>query len=106
LGSSVAPCRVAYNRAPHKTTGVSPFKTVYGLDPLTPRYLTPGAIKERPSVEAKKRVKEIKGIHDKVREKIEKTNANYQSQANKHRRKVFFQLGDLIWVHLRMKRLP
>ncbi|GKD14656.1 transposon ty3-I gag-pol polyprotein [Tanacetum coccineum] len=26
----------AYNRAPNKTTGISPFKVVYGLNPSTP----------------------------------------------------------------------
>lgn len=45
-------------------------------------------------------------MHDKVREKIEKSNASYQVQANKHKRKVVFQPEDLVWVHLRKKRFP
>jgi len=40
-------------------------------------------------------------LHDKVGEKIEKSNAGYQVQANKHKRKVVFQPGDLILAHLR-----
>ena len=44
-------------------------------------------------------------MHDKVKEKIKKSNANYQVQANKHRRKVIFQSRDLVWVHLRKDRL-
>ena len=31
----------AYNRAPSKATGLSPFKVVYGVDPLSPNDLTP-----------------------------------------------------------------
>ena len=30
-----------YNRAPSKATGLSPFKVVYGIDPLSPNDLTP-----------------------------------------------------------------
>ena len=31
----------AYNKAPSKATGLSPFKVVYGIDPLSPNDLTP-----------------------------------------------------------------
>jgi len=31
----------AYNKAPSKATGLSPFKVVYGTDPLSPNDLTP-----------------------------------------------------------------
>jgi len=41
-----------------------------------------------------------------VRSKVEKTNASYQAQANKHKKKVVFQPGDLVWVHLRKERFP
>ena len=41
-----------YNRAPHKTTGLSCFKIVCRVDPLTPRDLVPRAIERKPSAEA------------------------------------------------------
>ena len=69
----------AYNRAPQKTIGLSPFKAVCGFDPLTPRDLTLRTIEGRPSVEVQKRVTVIQDQHNKVREKTEKSNANYQS---------------------------
>ena len=37
----------AYNRAQHSSTHVSPFKCVYGLNPLTPLDLAPLLMKER-----------------------------------------------------------
>jgi len=46
----------AYNKAPSRTTGVSPFKVVYGFDPLWPLDLVPKNSEEKPSVEANKRV--------------------------------------------------
>ena len=42
----------AYNRAPHKSTELSPFKIDFGVDPLTARDLVPRAIKGKPSAEA------------------------------------------------------
>jgi len=30
----------SYNRAPNKATGLSPFKMVYGIDPISPLDLT------------------------------------------------------------------
>jgi len=38
--------------------------------------------------------------------RIEKTNASYQAQVNKHKKKVVFQTGNLVWIHLRIERFP
>ena len=88
----------------HKTTGLSPFKIVYGVDPLITRDLVLRAIEGKPRVKAEQRVKEIQPLYERVREKTEKSNASYHTEANKHRRMVVFQHGDLIWVHLRKER--
>ena len=37
---------------------------------------------------------------------IEKSNASYQGQANKYKKKAVFQLGDIVWIHLRKERRP
>jgi len=50
----------------------------------------PRPIDERPSVEASKRVEEIKSLHKQVKVKIEKSNVSYQAQGNKHKKKVVF----------------
>jgi len=39
-----------------------------------------------------------------VKARIEKTNAAYEAHANKHRRKIVFRPGDLVWIHLRNER--
>ena len=36
-----------YNKAPNKTTGASPFKVVYGVDPLRPPDLVPKAMDKK-----------------------------------------------------------
>ena len=52
------------------------------------------------------RAKEIKKLHKEVRLKIEKNNAKYVEQANRRRKYVEFEVGELVWVHLRKDRFP
>jgi len=92
--------------SPSKTTGMSPFKVVYGVEPLSPLDLTPQPMDIKSNVDASKRVQEIQELHIKIKGKIEHSNATYQAQANKYRRQVIFNPSDLVWVHLRMEWLP
>ncbi|GAV72612.1 hypothetical protein CFOL_v3_16100 [Cephalotus follicularis] len=48
----------------------------------------------------------MKRHHEQIRAKIEKSNEVYRRKANKHRKKAEFQLGDLVWIHLRKERFP
>jgi hypothetical protein len=96
----------AYNRAPHKTTGLSPFEVVYGVNPSTPLDLAPFEVKSKFSKEGELRAKEIKSLHEKVREKIDKLNAKIKLRIDKRRKDVQFAPGDLVWVHLRKERFP
>jgi len=80
----------AYNRAPSKATGLSSFMVVYGIDPISALDLTPQPIDQKSRVDVVTRVEEIQKIHELERGKIEKTNASYQAQANKHKKKVVF----------------
>ena len=57
-------------------------------------------------MEASKQVEEIKCLHEQVKLKIENSNASYQAPANKHKQKVIFQVGDLIWIHFWKERFP
>jgi len=57
---------------------------------LNPLDLIPRPLDEKPSVEANKRVAEIKHLHEQAKLKIEKSNASYHARANKHKRRVIF----------------
>jgi len=50
--------------APSKAIGLSLFKIVYGVEPLSSLDLIPRPLDEKPSVEASKRVEEIKHLHE------------------------------------------
>ena len=43
----------AYNKTPSKATGLSPFKVVYGIEPLNPLDLIPRPLDQRPSAKVK-----------------------------------------------------
>jgi len=86
----------AFNRAPSKSTRLSPFQVVYGCNPRTPLDLTPLPTPAKFSWEAEKRAKEIKDLHTQVRERIEKVNSQIMQQVNKHKKGVQFQPGDLV----------
>ena len=96
----------AYNRAVHSTTNMCPFEVVYGFKPLAPIDLLPLPLQERTNMEASKRASYVKKIHEKTKEAIEKRSKYYAAWANKHRKKVTFEPGDLVWVHLRKDRFP
>ena len=96
----------AYNRSMHRTVGKSPFEVVYGLQPIGPMELAPHPTIQQFSGDAEVRAKEIKKLHKEVRLKIENNNAKYVEQANRRRKYVEFEVGELVWVHLRKDRFP
>jgi len=96
----------AFNWAPSKATGLSPFQIVYGKNPKVPLDLISIPTPIKFSWEAEKRSKEIQDLHSHIWERLEKSNANAMSQANKHKKNVQYQPGDLVWIHLRKERFP
>ena len=96
----------AFNRAPSKATHLSPFQFVYGHNPKSPLDLIPIPTPTKFSWEAEKRAKEIQDLHVQVRDSIAKANERAMHHANKHKREVHFQPGDLVWIHLRKERFP
>ena len=62
----------SYNRSLHQSIRISPFKVVYGVNPIGPLDLLPYPTKKQFSGDANKRVKEIKKLHELIRASIEK----------------------------------
>jgi hypothetical protein len=63
-------------------------------------------VQERVNFDASKRVEFIKKLHDQARTNIEKMTKLYEKRANNGQKKVLFERGDLVWVHLRKDRFP
>ncbi|XP_073300502.1 uncharacterized protein [Primulina huaijiensis] len=90
----------------HSTTNYSPFEIVYGFNPLTPLDLMSLPVSERLNMDGKKKAEFVRGLHEKVKANIEKRNEQYAKQANKGKKKVIFEKGDWVWLHLRKERFP
>jgi hypothetical protein len=78
-----------------------PFEVVYGFKPITPFDLLPLPLHERANMEASKRADYEKKIHMKTKQEIERKSKYYAAKANKNRKKMIFEPGDFVWVHLR-----
>jgi hypothetical protein len=96
----------AYNRVVHSTTQMCPFEVVYSFKPITPLDLLPLPLQESANMDASKRAEYVKKIHLKTKQEIEKKSEYYAAKANKNRKKMIFQSGDLVWLHLRKDRFP
>ncbi|KAL7596133.1 hypothetical protein Lser_V15G29757 [Lactuca serriola] len=96
----------AYNRATHSATKMSPFEIVYGFNPLTPLDLSPLPFSEQVNLDGNKKAEFVKQIHEKARLNIERRTEQYSKQANKGRRKMIFEPGDWVWLHMRKERFP
>jgi hypothetical protein len=96
----------AYNRTMHTTTTTtySPFEIVYSFNPLTPLDMMPLPIDEMSSLNGQRKAELVKSIHERVRIQIAQKNEKFASQANKGRRRVIFEPGDWVWVHMRKER--
>ncbi|GKV27101.1 hypothetical protein SLEP1_g36308 [Rubroshorea leprosula] len=96
----------AYNNSSNQATGKCPFEVVYGMRPLSPLDLAPLPTSRQFSVDAEQRAKEIKKLHEEVREKLQRQTIRYKAHHDKHRKKVVYKEGDWVWIHLRKERFP
>lgn len=86
----------AYNRAIHSATSFSPFEIIYGFNPLTPMDLIPLPVHERGSLDGKRKAEMVKALHERVRMQIEEKGKLIASKANKGRRRVTFDLPNIV----------
>ncbi|XP_056852639.1 LOW QUALITY PROTEIN: uncharacterized protein LOC108835624 [Raphanus sativus] len=90
----------------HSASKYSPFEIVYGFNPISPLDLMPLPECARVSMDGKKKAEMVQQIHEKARKNIIEKTKQYTKRANKGRREMIFEVGDMVWVHLRKERFP
>ncbi|GJR84846.1 RNA-directed DNA polymerase, partial [Tanacetum coccineum] len=95
-----------FNKSVNRTTSKSPSEVVYGRNPITPLELAPIIVTEPTNEDADQHATDIKQLHQQVREQILHHNKQYAARSNKHRKRVIYQEGDLVWIRLRKERFP
>ena len=96
----------AYNRVRHSTTGKSPFEVVYGFNLLSPLDILPLPLQESINMDATARVNYLKKMHEDTRHTIEHQVQRLVTKLNINKQPMVFNIGDLVWLHLRKDRFP
>ena len=88
----------SYNLQRSESTGSSPFELATGQQPLTPNTVVSGYTGSSPA--AYKTAKEWQVTNELARAQLEKATRKMKKWADKHRRDVVFQPGDMVFVKL------
>ncbi|XP_040955920.1 uncharacterized protein [Gossypium hirsutum] len=62
--------------------------------------------KDVEQIYARKKAEYVKELHRKVRANIEAKTESYTQKANKGRKRVIFEPGDWVWIHMRKEGFP
>ncbi|KAH9652366.1 Endonuclease [Citrus sinensis] len=93
-----------YNRAVKRSIGLSPFKVNYGYNPRAPIDLAPVLDLVRKSGKAEDFIEQLQKIHETTQESLKQTTEGYKIMADKKRRPLELQVGDLVWAILTKDR--
>jgi hypothetical protein len=96
----------AYNGSVNRSIGLSPFEVVTGSRPQVPLDLTPLRVHTRVSEGAEDFSQHIQNIHAEVRHKLVVSADKYKQHADLHRRRVAFEVRDLVLICLRAECFP
>jgi hypothetical protein len=96
----------AYNDSVNRSTGKSPFQILYGTQPRGVSELREPEQTETSSARAEEFAEAMKELHEKVKQRLQKSNQEYKRRADQRKRQLQFAVGDLVLVHLRKERFP
>ncbi|KAK8600731.1 hypothetical protein V6N12_050582 [Hibiscus sabdariffa] len=85
-----------YNHAVHSATNMSPFEVVYGYNPTTPLDMLPLPYEQVINRDEQSKAEFVKKMHQQVKENLERRTQQYETRANKGKKRVTFEVGD--WI--------
>lgn len=104
--SKLPQAEFAHNHALNRSSGFSLFQINYGIIPRGPPDLSslPDRIHLHGGAEAF--VDAVLDTHAQAKASLETSTAKYKTAADSHRRRLVFEVGDLVWVMLTRDRMP
>ena len=96
----------AHNHAVNRSSGFSHFQVIYGIVPRAPVDLSSLLDRTRLHGDASVFVDTILDTHARTSIQLEASTIKYKATADSRRRRVVFDAGDLVWVHLTHDRMP
>lgn len=96
-GKWLASAEYWYNTSDHSSTGVSPFKTLYGY---TPRQWGVEAADATPITEAQQWIQERARMNELLKQQLNRANQKMKHQADKNRINRVFAVGDSVFLKL------
>lgn len=104
--SKLPQAEFAHNHACNRSSGFSPFQIIYGIIPRGPVNLSSLPDRTRIHGVASEFVDDLLRVHDLTKTNLEESAAKYKADADLHRRRLVFEVGDLVWVVLTKDRMP
>ena len=79
---------------------------VYGFEPLTALDILPLPLHEHSNMDVDKRSQTMTKLHEDTRATVEQQVLRQASRLDKNKKKLIFEEGDLVWIHLSKDRFP
>jgi hypothetical protein len=95
-----------FNSSINRSTQCNPFEVVYGSNPASVLDLAPLPIPKKVHPKVEEMTTIMQQVHQQVKAKFEATNTRYKTADDQHRKKVTFEVGDLVWVLITKDRRP
>jgi hypothetical protein len=96
----------SYNDSFNWSTGQSPFRVVYGMQPRGISELRDSGQTATRSTSAEEFAKVMKELHSHVKRQLLESSQEYKRRADQHKRQIQFEFDDLVLEHLRKERFP
>jgi uncharacterized Fe-S cluster-containing radical SAM superfamily enzyme len=85
----------------NRSTSQSPFQVVYGMQLIGIYELRDSEHTMTRSISVEEFVEAMKELHSQVKQRLVDSSQEYKRRADQHRRKIQFEVGDLVLAHLR-----
>jgi hypothetical protein len=90
----------------NRSTSKIPFQILYGTQPRGVSELRRSEQAETSSARAKEFAEVMQELHAEVKQRLMNANQEYKRKADQRKRKLQFEVGDMVLAHLRKERFP